>query len=205
LDGSPPVLASVGRSSPAIGSRGLACLGLGQKVSISMDPDGCFFLSPTDHRTHPATHALARSPCRRRPRKTTRQSRGPAPCDPSSLAQQRAPWKSVSPSGGGGQGRGKEKKKKKEGKGKYSPGPPLTQPRRSNHIPRRVYVPGRPPAPQQRLLTGRSNPRDSRQDPDTAQPQAGRGAEAAVAAIRPPVVCRVHDADHWQLGQGGHP
>ncbi len=61
-----------------------------------------------------------------------------------------------------------------------------------------------PPNPQfQALLTGRSDARDSRQDTDTAQSQVGRRAEAAVAAIRKAVVCRVHDADHWQLGQGG--
>ena len=60
----------------------------------------------------------------------------------------------------------------------------------------------RPPNPQA-LLTGRSDTCESRQDADTTQSQVGRRAEAAVAAIRQAVVCRVHDADHWQLGQGG--
>lgn len=42
------------------------------------------------------------------------------------------------------------------------------------------------------------------EDEDTAQSEASRGAEAAMAAIRIAMVCRLHYSDHWQRGQGGY-
>lgn len=46
--------------------------------------------------------------------------------------------------------------------------------------------------------------RDSRQDSHPAQPQVSRGPEAPMAALWQAVVCRLHDSDYRQLGQGGH-
>ena len=161
---------------------------------------GLGLVSSSDHRN---LRDHARPPCRRRrPRKTssTRPSRVPAPCDPSSPVQQPAPWKSVSAES---QGKEKKRKIKQGGNKKRSRMQSLTPLSRSHHIPRRMYVADPLNSQFQALLTTRSDTRDSRQDTDTAQPQVGRRAEAAVAAIRQAVVCRVHDADHWQLGQGG--
>ena len=82
----------------------------------------------------------------------------------------------------------------------------LLAPINSHHIPSRVYV-SLPvvkfemPACSTTLTFDVLN---SRQDPDTAQPQVSRGPEAAVAAIRRTMVCRLHDSDYWKLGKGWH-
>lgn len=45
----------------------------------------------------------------------------------------------------------------------------------------------------------------SRQDKNTTEPPAGRGQEAAMAAVRTAVVRRLHDTHHRQLCQGRDP